>query len=47
MYVATCLESDGRIFLDIVDVGNVNRESLNFSYSEGEDIDTVWNGKSI
>ena len=32
------------MYLDLVEIGGVN-ESFDFSYVEGENIDTVWQGK--
>ena len=33
--------------VDIVEIGNVEVSSVNFTYMAGEDINTVWNGKYL
>ena len=53
--VTTCamllhLASDGTLFLDWVEIGNVTpsgNDTYTFKYGPLESIDTVWNGKSV
>lgn len=39
------LVTDGRTYLDIVEIGTVTLSNFIFTYAEGEDFNTVWNGK--
>ena len=44
------IASDGTLFLDWVEIGNVTpsgNDTYTFNYGPLETIDTVWNGKSV
>lgn len=43
--ISILIETDDNTHLDMVEIGNVDPESVNFTYKAGEDSDTVWHGR--